>query len=129
MNEISAIESPAIVPETEILGQCPCATFGQSATLGQRGQRRRLPHRRAHELVTFEHDGQWFTGGVGRFPDGCIAEVFLNANKAGSGAEIAAQDAALATSLALQHGCALQTLRKALAGGGPLSALLDLLEV
>lgn len=87
----------------------------------------RLPDRRRHELVTFDHDGQKFIGGVGRFPDGRVAEIFLTANKVGSGAEIAAQDAAMAASLALQHGCPLDTLRRALNVSGPLGAFLGLL--
>ena len=96
------------------------------------GSRRRLPDRRAHELVNFEHGGQRYIGGVGRFLEGGIAELFINAAKAGSDLEATAQEAALVVSLALQHGCPLETVRHALTrdgvAGGPLGALLLAIE-
>jgi hypothetical protein len=68
------------------------------------------------------------TGGIGRFDDGRIAEIFINGAKAGTAAETNAQDAAIVASLALQHGCPVETIQHALArsGGaaGPLAALL-----
>lgn len=91
-----------------------------------------LPERRAHWLYRFECDGQIYTGGIGRFADGRIAEVFINGAKAGTAAETNAQDAAIVASLALQHGCPVETIRHALArsGGsaGPLAALLERLS-
>ena len=68
------------------------------------------------------------TATVGRFTDGRIAEVFLDAAKTSSLAEIAA-DAAIVASLALQSGCAVETLRHALAGrsAGPLAAALAII--
>jgi ribonucleoside-diphosphate reductase alpha chain len=54
--------------------------------------------------------------------------VFLNSTKFGSAAEASAQEAALVVSMALQHGCPLDTIRHALTAkgvaGGPLGALL-----
>lgn len=94
--------------------------------------RQRLSDRRAHELYRFECSGQTYVGGVGRFEDGRIAEVFISGAKVGSTAEANAQDAAIVTSLALQFGCPLETIRHALTrnGGspGPLAALLDEVE-
>ena len=91
-------------------------------------QRQSLPDRRDHELFDFEHDLQRFTGGIGRFADGRIAEVFINGSKFGSAAEASAQEAALVASLALQFGCPLETIKHSLtrkgAAGGPLGALL-----
>jgi hypothetical protein len=44
-------------------------------------ERERLPNRRAAELIDFEHDrGRW-TVTIGRYPDGRIAEIFLDAAK------------------------------------------------
>jgi hypothetical protein len=63
--------------------------------------RQRLPNRRSHWL----YGGQFYTGGIGRFDDGRIAEIFINGPKVGSAAEANAQDAAIVTSLALQYGC------------------------
>jgi hypothetical protein len=95
-------------------------------------RRQRLPNRRSHWLYRFECDGQIYTGGIGRFVDGRIAEIFINGSKVGTAAETNAQDAALVASLALQHGCPIETIRHALArsGGaaGPLAKLLDEVE-
>lgn len=94
--------------------------------------RQRLQNRRSHWLYKFESGGQVYVGGIGRFDDGRIAEIFINGAKVGSTAEANAQDAAIVTSLALQFGCPLETIRHALArsGGsaGPLAALLDEVE-
>lgn len=57
--------------------------------------RKRIPNRRAHEVVAFEHEGRSYIGGVGRFGDGRVAEVFLNGAKVGSALETVARDAAI----------------------------------
>lgn len=92
------------------------------------GSRTHLPNRRPHWLYRFECDGQVYTGGIGRFEDGRIAEIFINCAKVGTAAETNAQDAAIVASLALQHSCPVETIRHALAraGGsaGPLATLL-----
>src|SRR5258708_36232024 len=94
--------------------------------------RQRLLDRRPHWLFRFESGGQTYTGGIGRFDDGRIAEIFINGAKVGSTAEANAQDAAIVASLALQHGRPLDTIRHALArsGGsaGPLATLLGKIE-
>ena len=73
-----------------------------------------------------------YTGGIGRFDDGRIAEIFINGAKVGSAAKANAQDAAIVASLALQHGCPIETIRHALArsGGvaGPLATFLGKVE-
>jgi hypothetical protein len=51
------------------------------------GLRSRLKDRRAHWLYRFECDGQVYTGGIGRFDDGRIAEVFIKGAKASTAAE------------------------------------------
>ena len=95
--------------------------------------RQRLPNRRQHELLTFEHGGIRYTAGVGRFADGGLAEIFLATAKHGSALDVTARDAAVAASLLLQHGCSVDTLRQALtrnsdgSGSGPLARALDLL--
>ena len=55
-----------------------------------------LPNRREHELLTFEHEGIRYTAGVGRFVDGGLAEIFLNAAKRGTALDVNARDAAVA---------------------------------
>jgi hypothetical protein len=93
-----------------------------------------LPSRRRSELISFEHEGLRFHGSVSRYSDGRIAEFFLDLEKPGGTAGIAARDAAVAASLALQFGCPVATLRRALtrltdgSAAGPLGRLLDLVE-
>ena len=95
--------------------------------------RQRLPNRRAHELLTFEHEGIRYTAGVGRYADGGLAEIFLNTAKHGTALDVNVRDAAVAASLLLQHGCPVDTRRQALtrngdgSGSGPLAHALDLL--
>jgi ribonucleoside-diphosphate reductase alpha chain len=95
--------------------------------------RQRLPNRRGHELVDFEHGGIRYTAGAGRFADGGLAEIFLTTAKRGTAVDVNARDAAVAASLLLQHGCPMDTLRRALtrnsdgSASGPLARALDLL--
>ena len=97
-------------------------------------KRQRLPNRRPHELLEFEHMGFRFTLGVGRFPDRRLAEIFLNCSKGGTPVDVNARDAAIVASIALQHGATAAELRHALSrnsdgsAGGPLAAALDLIE-
>jgi hypothetical protein len=92
-------------------------------------ERERLPNRRAADLVDFEHDRRRWTVTIGRYPDGRVAELFIDAPKESPLVELA-QDGALAASLALQSGCPLETLRYALSGreAGPLRTALALIE-
>jgi ribonucleoside-diphosphate reductase alpha chain len=95
--------------------------------------RSRLPSRRSHELFDFDHGGFRFTAGIGRFDDGRIAEIFLNAARTGTAIETVARDSAVVASLALQFGANLDTIRRALCrdargnATGPLGAALDLI--
>jgi hypothetical protein len=97
--------------------------------------RQRLPNRRGHELVDFEHGGIRYTAGIGRFGDGRLAEIFLNTRKHGTGLDTNARDASIAASLLFQHGCSVETLRHALtrngdgSASGPLARALDLLAL
>ncbi len=96
--------------------------------------RQRLPNRRPHALISFEHDGIRYTAGLGHFPDGRLAEIFLNVpGKVGTAIEAIARDQAIAASIGFQHGVSAETLRKALtrdtsgAASGVVGVLLDLL--
>jgi ribonucleoside-diphosphate reductase alpha chain len=98
-------------------------------------KRERLPNRRGHELVDFEHCGIRYTAGIGRFDGGRLAEIFLNTAKHGTAVDTNARDAAVAASLLLQHGCPIGPLRRALtrnadgSASGPLARALDLLAL
>lgn len=96
--------------------------------------RRRLPNRRGSMTFTLEVSGLKFTATASCFDDGVLGEVFLQNHKADSTAGIMASDAAIAASLALQFGCPVETLRKALCrdargnATGPLGRVLDMLD-
>jgi hypothetical protein len=98
--------------------------------------RRRLPNRRQHDVVNFEHRGVTYTVGYGFFDDDPTrpAEIFLNAAKAGSDVDDAARDAAVAVSIALQYGAEIETLLGAMARdpdgkvSGPLGKALELMR-
>ena len=96
-------------------------------------ERERLLNRRDHEAIAFDHGGFRYVGGVGRFPDGRLAEIFMNAAKSGTVIESWARDSAIIASIALQYGVDPETIRHALsrdqsgAAASPLGALLDML--
>jgi hypothetical protein len=87
--------------------------------------RERLPNRRGAETIAFEHGGRRWRASFARFSDGRLGEVFLDAERESPIAE-AARESALLASLALQHGCPIETLIHALDGRdiGPLAAAL-----
>jgi hypothetical protein len=107
-------------------------THPESAS-GVTTRRLRLPNRRGHEVLDFEHGGIRYTAGASRFDDGGLAEIFLSTAKHGTAVDVNARDAAVAASLLLQHGCSVDTLRRALtrnsdgSASGPLAHALDLL--
>jgi hypothetical protein len=76
--------------------------------------RERLPNRRFSESFAVACAGLRYTATISRFPDGRLAEVFLSNTKPSSQSDVNARDAAVAASLALQFGCPLETLRRAL---------------
>jgi ribonucleoside-diphosphate reductase alpha chain len=94
--------------------------------------RARLPNRRANESFSFLWLGLQFTATIARFPDGAIAEVFITNGKIDSHADVMVRDASVAASLALQFGCPLETLQRALMrdprgkAASPLGCALDL---
>ena len=96
-------------------------------------ERERLRNRRRSETFTLELHGLHYVASFSRFDDGRVAEMFLQDHKPGSQSDSNARDAAVAASLALQFGCPLGVLRRALlrdAHGNastPLGAALDLI--
>src|SRR5215831_12636475 len=76
--------------------------------------RERLRDRRLSETFTLELHGLRYVASFSRFDDGRIAEVFLQNHKSSSQSDANARDSAIAASLALQYGCPLDVLRRAL---------------
>src|SRR5262245_27450386 len=95
--------------------------------------RERLPNRRASVVFEIELHGLHYTATVSRFADGRVAEIFLQNHKPGSQSDANARDSAVAASLALQHGCPLEVLCRAVLRdpqgrpATPLGAALDAL--
>jgi crossover junction endodeoxyribonuclease RuvC len=112
-------------------GRAEAALIAVAASCGRLAvsERERLPNRRTAQLFDFEHGGRKWTVCVGRFSDGRVAEVFIDAARDSPLIQLA-QDGALAISLALQSGCPLATLRHALSGreAGPLAVALNLID-
>jgi hypothetical protein len=96
--------------------------------------RQRLPDRRHAETFDIEDAGLRYTCTVGKSSDGQVLEIFLQNHKPGSQTDSNARDAAVAASLALQFGCPLEVLQRALLRDShgrqstPLGAALDLIE-
>jgi len=80
--------------------------------------RERLRNRRGSEIFTLEVHGLHYIASFARFDDGRVAEVFLHDRKPGSQSDSNARDAAVAACLALQFGCPLDVLRRALLRDG-----------
>lgn len=65
--------------------------------------------------LKFQHeDGIKYICSYSLFEDNSLAEIFIYAGKIGSSVNVMARDLAVVTSLALQWGVPLQTLREAL---------------
>ena len=94
--------------------------------------RKRLPNRRSSETLSFCCGNFNYVATVSFLPDGSLAEVFLNNDKAGSDSDSAAKDSAVVASIALQYGVPLDTIRRALlrdpqgVAASPLGVVLDL---
>lgn len=94
--------------------------------------RENLPNRRACEHFDFAHDGVHWTVSWARYPDGRLGEIFLTGPKVGTGLRIAAHDASILTSIALQHGTPAEALRSAMLRspeGTPQSVIAAALDV
>lgn len=94
--------------------------------------RAKLPNRRARTHVEFDHWNRKFTGGIGHYKDGKCGEVFLGSGKTGQELDIVMKDAAIAISLAIQHGCSSEVLLDAFLkneDGTPASPMGKVLEL
>jgi hypothetical protein len=93
--------------------------------------RKRLPNCRRCETTAFEQNGSQYQMTVGFYPDGRPGEIFLNHDRGDSLLDVLTSDAAILASLALQHGCTLETVTHALkrdargVAASPISAALD----
>lgn len=94
--------------------------------------RKRLPNRRASQLLDYDMNGTKYTASVGYYADGRPGEVFLRAARTGTHVNVAMIEVAVAVSMALQHGCDVNTLREAMPRteeGRPEGAIGHLLDI
>jgi hypothetical protein len=96
-------------------------------------QRQRLPDRRRNETLNFVCNGLRYVATFGFFENGDLAEVFLSNAKVGSHSDAAARDAAIITSIGLQHGVPVDAIRHAVLrdqkgiASSPIGMVLDLI--
>jgi hypothetical protein len=86
-------------------------------------KRESLPNRRRSVAFTFEFESHKYRATASRFTNGRLAEIFLDADKAGTPLQLNAETAAILTSLALQHGVDVETIRHSV--NGPIAVALD----
>lgn len=119
------LQPPNVPPEIAAVAEEPAGP-----------QRRPLPSRRPCETFPIEADGIRYYASVGYYDEARTepGELFLNTrSKLGSATDMAASDAAVVASIAMQYGVPLAVLRDAVkrsADGtphGPLGAALDVL--
>src|SRR5215475_2509482 len=80
----------------------------------------------ARQQASTSNNGIRFVASYSPFADGGVGEVFVSNHKAGSHLNACVRDLGVVASLALQFGCSLDTLRRALlrnADGSPATAL------
>jgi hypothetical protein len=93
--------------------------------------RRRLHNRRCSETFQIEHGGLRYTVSYSLFDDGALAETFISNHKRGNASDIAARDAGIILSFALQYGAPAETISRALSrnsdgsASGVMAAVLD----
>ena len=105
----------------------------QTSTAEALPARRRLNDRRDSAVIEFDLGNVHYRAQFSRFPDGRLGELFLDGSRLGSAARIAARDGAVAASLAIQFGCPVETLQRALlrdhdGAAGPVGRALDIIE-
>jgi hypothetical protein len=94
--------------------------------------REALPNRRQTQTFKFEFAGIKHHCSVSHYADGRPAEIFIDAGKVNTGVQNIMRDGAILISLALQHGCPVETLRHAMTRTDtedPASALGKLLDL
>lgn len=96
--------------------------------------REKLPDRRLSETFDVEvKNGRRYIVTASRFPDGRVAEIFVNTPKrVGSEEDVITRDAAIVCSIALQYGAPLEVILSALSldsQGHPAGALGEALNV
>jgi hypothetical protein len=80
--------------------------------------RAKLPDRRSSTVFDFTSMNMKFTASASRYPDGRLAELFVDNHKQGSAIGTLVRDSAILVSFALQHGADPEAIRRALCRDG-----------
>ncbi len=75
--------------------------------------RARLANRRGSDTFEIRHGNFNYTVMVSAGADGGLGEIFIDCDKSGTELAVMTHDAAIAVSLALQHGCPADVLARA----------------
>jgi hypothetical protein len=76
--------------------------------------RERLPNRRPSETFDLEHANMRYTVTISHDHRRVVREAFICNHKRGNASDIAARDCGILISLALQHGCSIETIAHAI---------------
>jgi ribonucleoside-diphosphate reductase alpha chain len=80
-------------------------------------ERERLPNRRGNVSLSFEYESHQYRAMAGYFPDGRLAEIFLDIpGKMGTPVGTSADNQAILASIAMQFGAPPQTVQHAVTG-------------
>jgi|SRR3954470_23157462 hypothetical protein len=86
--------------------------------------RQRLSNRRPSIAFGFDCEGHRYRATVTQYPDGRLAEVFLDTGKINTPLQQNAETSAILVSLLLQHGVRVETIRHSISG--PIAIALDM---
>jgi hypothetical protein len=75
-----------------------------------------LPNRRFNSARWIEHEGSRYRVSAGWFPDGRLAELFIDSGKFGTAMQANADTAAILVSLLLQHGVSPDVILHSISG-------------
>lgn len=96
--------------------------------------RQTLPMRRPHISFSFQCGGMNFIGAYGIDRNGTVRELWINGEKHNSAISVLAADCAVLASLALQYGCPLEVMARAVqrnpngAAAGPAGVAIDMVR-
>lgn len=126
-----------LTPEMTVIPPLPEFRATLAAALrNAQARRKKLPDRRFSQTLKFDFGSgasRHFVT-IGYYDDGRPGEIFIDSGKVGTDIKSFLRDGAIAISLALQHGCTVETLREAFSRTDtgeactPFSAALDLIK-
>ena len=81
-----------------------------------KASRKSPPKRRSNETRSFRCDDHNYNATAGFYPNGALAEIFLDCGKVGTPLQVTAENAAILVSLLLQHSVNPETILHSVTG-------------